>query len=89
MNINASKLALSVAIVAAVTYAACWALVAVMPDAAMTMTEDMLHMHMADVTWHLTPRSLLLGTAAWAALAGGVAWLIGKLYNSLCSRVHA
>ena len=84
MKIQAEKLALATSVVVAILFAACWAIVRAMPDAAMALTEDMFHMQMDEVAWKLTPGSLLLGTAAWAVSSGVTVWLIGKLYNRLC-----
>lgn len=84
MKIHAQKLALATAAVVAVLYAACWAFVLALPAAAMSLTEDMLHMRMENVEWHMTPRSLLIGAFAWAIAAGGAAWLVGAIYNRLC-----
>lgn len=84
MKIHAQKLALATSVVVAALYAACWAVVLALPDAAMSLTEDMLHMRMENVEWHMTPRSLLIGAFAWAIAAGGTAWLVGAFYNRLC-----
>lgn len=84
MKIHAQKLGLATAAVVAVLYGACWAVVLALPEAAMSLTEDMLHMRMENVEWHMTPRSLLVGALAWAIAAGGTAWVVGALYNRLC-----
>lgn len=84
MRLEANNLAFAVAVVVAAVYAACWALVAVAPEPAMTVTEDMLHMRMESVTWNMTARSLFLGMAAWAVAAGAAAWLVAVFYNRLC-----
>ena len=84
-RIYAEKLAMATALVVAVLYAVCWGVVLALPEVAMSLTEDMLHMRMESVEWHMTPTSLLLGAVAWAIAAGGTAWLVGKLYNRLCS----
>lgn len=86
-KIHAEKLALATLLVVAVLYAVCWGVVLALPEAAMSLTEDMLHMRMESVEWHMTPRSLLLGAAGWGVAAGGTAWLVGKLYNRLYSEV--
>jgi len=86
-RIHSEKLALATALVVVVLYAVCWVVVLALPEVAMSLTEDMLHMRMESVKWHMTPRSLLLGAAAWGVAAGGTAWLVGKLYNRLCSQV--
>ena len=86
-EIHAEKLALATSLVVAVLYAACWGVVLALPEVAMSLTEDMLHMRMESVEWQMTPRSFLLGAVAWAIAAGGTVWLIGKLYSRLCRKV--
>jgi len=88
MKIHAQKLALATAAVVAVLYGACWAVVLALPDAAMSLTQDMLHMKVEHVEWHMTPRSLLIGAFAWAIAAGGMAGLVGALYNRLCQTAN-
>jgi len=86
-KIHSDKLALATALVVAVLYAVCWGGVLALPEVAMSLTEDMLHMRMYGVEWHMTPKSLLLGAAAWGVAAGGTVWLVGRLYNRLCREV--
>ncbi len=83
-EIRSGRLALATSLVVAGLYVACWGLVLAIPEPAMALTEDMLHMRMQGAEWNMTPRSLVLGGAAWVAIAGGAAWLIGRVYNRLC-----
>ena len=84
MKLHARKLALATAVVAAVPYVACWLIVAALPAASTTMTENMLHMQLDHLAWKLTARSLIIGAVAWALSAGGAVWLVGMLYNRMC-----
>lgn len=85
-KIHAEKLALATSLVVAILYAACWGAVRALPEATMSLTEDMLHMRVEGAKWNMTPRSLLLGAVAWAIAAGGTVWLVGKTYNRLAAR---
>jgi 2TM family of unknown function (DUF5676) len=75
MKIHGQELALATSVVVA------------FPDAAMSLTEDTLHLRMENVEWDMTPRSLLIGEFAWAIAAGGAAWGGGALYDRLCKAV--
>ena len=83
MKVHAQKLAVAAAAVGAILYVACWALVAAMPEAAMAVTESMLHMSVDGATWQLSASSLLGGAFAWAILCGGGVWATAALYNRL------
>lgn len=83
MKIQADRLALASAAVAAILYAACWAIVAVLPGVAMSVTENMLHMHLDTLALKMTAGSLLVGSVAWAAATGAAVWLVGTLYNRI------
>jgi len=83
MKIQADRLALASALIAAILYAVCWMIVAVVPGIAMSVTEDMFHMHLDSVEWKMTAGSLLVGTLAGAAATGAAVWLVGILYNRI------
>lgn len=83
MKIHAQKLGLAAAAVATILYVVCWALVAAMPGAAMSVTESMFHMSMEGATWQMSASSLFGGGVAWALVCGGGVWATAALYNRL------
>lgn len=83
MTLNANKLFLATAVVFALLWIICSALVAVIPDAMLTMTGYMVHAELEAFRWSLTGTGFAGGLLLWALVPGIAVWLIAAAYNRL------
>ncbi len=85
MNLDAKKLAMSFGSVAAVLWAVCSLLVALMPGPMMSLTAHMFHGNMEGFSWTLTWAGFFVGLVSWTVWAAVAGWLIGWSYNRFTS----
>jgi hypothetical protein len=83
MTFSANKLFLATAVVFALLWVICSALVAVIPDAMLTMTGYMVHAELETFRWSLTGAGFAGGLLLWALVPGITVWLIAAAYNRL------
>jgi hypothetical protein len=83
MAIDSNRLALTFACATAVLWVVCSALVAVAPDAMMSVMGHMSHANLTDLDWTLTWSGFLIGLVGWVVWAGAAGWLIGWIYCRL------
>ncbi|MEO8586988.1 MAG: DUF5676 family membrane protein [Acidobacteriota bacterium] len=83
MKLDAGRFALAAALVTAITFTICAALVWLSPDPMMIVTGSMVHANLTGMRWTLTPGNYLTGLLAWTIVSGLIAWFWGGLYNRL------
>ncbi len=86
MKIQPGQFALALAISAALLWVICSALVWLSPGMMMSMTENMLHADLANVTWQMTFSGMLIGLVVWTGIAAVTGGLVAGIYNQLASR---
>jgi len=86
MTIQPGKFALALAISAAFLWVICSTLVWISPEMMMSMTENMLHADLANVTWQMTFSGMLIGLVVWAGFAAVIGGLVAGIYNRLAGR---
>lgn len=85
MALNANKLFLATAVVFALLWIVCSALVALIPDIMLTMTGYMVHAELETFRWSLTGAGFVGGLVLWALVPGITVWLIAVAYNRLAT----
>lgn len=84
MKLNEFALANSLAILTAVIYVVCAALVAVLPDLFKAISASWFHGIDIESLWTGSPRGdFLLGLVSAVAASWGAGWLFAKTYNRL------
>jgi hypothetical protein len=83
MALNANKLFLATAVVFALLWIVCSALVALIPDIMLTMTGYMVHAELETFRWSLTGAGFVGGLVLWALVPGITVWLVAAAYNRL------
>ena len=83
MKIDATKFGLATAIVFAVSWIVCSALVAVLPGGMMQISGYMIHADFGDLTWTMNISGFVAGLIAW----GVIGWAIAAVYNHLAASV--
>lgn len=83
MTLNANKLFLATAVVFAILWIICSALVAVIPDMMLTATGYMVHVEFETFRWSLTGVGFAGGLVLWALVPGITVWLVAAAYNRL------
>ena len=85
MTLNAFKFGMASAITAAILWLVCSLLVMVMPSMMLSMSGEMVHMQLNEMSWHLTLTGVVIGLVAWVVAAGIAGWLLAAIYNRLQS----
>ena len=83
MKLDAFKLGLATAIVLAIIWLICGALVVVIPAAMMQMSGHMLHADLSGGAWSMHWVGFLFGLVLWSVLGGALVWAVAALYNRL------
>lgn len=83
MKLNANKLALAAALSFALLWVICVAMVMLMPEHSIYVTEAMIHSSLPEWQWNFDWQVLLVGLIAWMVSAGTVAWFTATIYNRL------
>lgn len=83
MTLNAFKFGLASAMTAAILWLACSLLVMLMPSMMLSMSGEMVHMQLNEMSWHLTLTGVIFGLVAWFVAAGIAGWLLAAIYNRL------
>lgn len=86
MKLDATKFGLAVAIVTAIGWTLCSALVAFVPGPMMSMSGHMMHADMGAYHWVLTWRGFVVGLVLWTVIDGVLGWAIAAVYNKLIDR---
>lgn len=81
MRISASKLAVAAGLAAALLWTLCALFVAAMPDMAMGMFADMVHLKLNGIQWSMTLGGFAIGLVNWVVVAASFAWLTAAAYN--------
>lgn len=89
MNIDTTRLALTLGGTTAVLWTLCSALVAIQPALMMSITAHMIHADMDGFGWTLTWTGFFVGLISWTLCAAATGWLIGWIYNTLGERSTA
>ena len=85
MTLNAFKFGMASAITAAILWLVCSLLVMLMPSMMLSMSGEMVHMQLNEMSWHLTLTGVVIGLVAWVVAAGIAGWLLAAIYNRLQS----
>lgn len=85
MTLNANKLFLATAVVFAILWIICSALVAVAPGMMLTATGYMVHAELETLRWSLTGAGFAGGLVLWSLLPGITVWLVAAAYNRLAT----
>lgn len=83
MKLDATKLGLATAIVFAVIWVICSALVVQLPEIMMQMSGHALHADMGTARWTMNWIGIIVGLAVWSAFGGVLTWGIATVYNRL------
>jgi hypothetical protein len=87
MKIDAIKLGIATAIVFAIIWVICSALVVLMPGAMMQMSGHMLHADLSGLGWSMHWGGFFFGLILWSVIPGLLVWAIAAFYNRLSSTV--
>jgi hypothetical protein len=85
MKHNASKLFIATAVVFALLWIICSALVAVIPGPMLTMTGYMVHSELETFRWSLTGTGFVGGLVLWSLIPGITVWLVATAYNRMAN----
>ena len=85
MTLEPKSLALASASTAVVLWIVCSVLVVLLPGMMMSMTGDMMHADMSQMSWTLNFVGFFVGLILWAVLAAATGWLIAIFYNRFSS----
>ena len=85
MTLNANKLFMATAVVFALLWIICSALIAVVPDMMLTATGFMVHAEFETFRWSLTGVGFAGGLVLWSLLPGITVWLVAAVYNRLAA----
>ncbi len=85
MDINANKLFLATAVVFAVLWIICSALIVVLPNMMLAASGSMIHAELETLGWSLTGGGFVLGLVLWSLLPGITVWLVVIAYNRLAA----
>jgi len=85
MTLNANKLFLATAVVFAILWIICSALVAVIPGPMLTMTGYMVHSELETFRRSLTGTGFVGGLVLWSLIPGITVWLVAAAYNRMAS----
>ncbi len=83
MALKTNKLFVATAVVFAVLWIICSALVAVLPDMMLAATGYMVHAEFETFRFTLTGIGFIGGLILWALIPGITVWLIAAAYNRL------
>lgn len=83
MKLDAMKFGYATAIVFAVVWLICSALVVTLPNMMMQMSGHALHADMGTAHWTMTWAGFVIGLIIWSVLGGVLAWAIAAVYNRL------
>ena len=83
MKLDAGKFGMAAAIVTAIVWTICSAVVLAMPAGSMQMTGYMMHADVGPMTWAFSGVGFFVGLLVWTVLAGLVAWALAAIYNRL------
>ncbi len=85
MIISANKLFVATAVVFAVLWIICSALVALLPGMVLAATGYMVHSELESFRWSLTGTGFIGGLILWSLIPGITIWLIAAAYNRLAT----
>ena len=85
MKLNAMKFGLASSISASILWLICSVLVMIMPGMMMSMSGDMVHMELNDMSWQLSVFGVTVGMVGWFVMAGAMGWILASIYNRLDS----
>jgi hypothetical protein len=85
MKLNAMKFGLASSISASILWLICSVLVMIMPGMMMSMSGDMVHMELNDMSWQLSVFGVAVGMVGWFVMAGAMGWMLAYIYNRLDS----
>lgn len=83
MTLNANRLFLATAVVFALLWIICCALVTACPGMMLGATGYMVHAELVDLTWSLTWVGFIGGLILWSLIPAITVWLVGAAYNRL------
>ena len=83
MKLVAGKFAMAAAIVTAILWTICSAVVFAMPMGSMRMTGYMMHADVGPMTWAFSGVGFFVGLVVWSVAAGLAAWALATIYNRL------
>jgi len=83
MRLDAVKLGVATAIVIAIVWVICSALVILMPAVMMQMSGHMIHAELGSLGWSMHWAGFFIGLVLWSVLSGLLTWAIAVLYNKL------
>jgi hypothetical protein len=81
MKLNAMKFGLASSISASILWLICSVLVMIMPGMMMSMSGDMVHMELNDMSWQLSVFGVAVGMVGWFVMAGAMGWMLAAIYN--------
>ena len=83
MKLDAGKFATAAAIVTAILWTICSAVVFSLPIGSTRMTGYMMHADVGRMTWAFSGVGFFVGLLVWSVLAGLAAWALAAIYNRL------
>ena len=83
MKLDATKLGLATAIVFAVIWVICSALVVLLPGIMMQMSGHALHADLGGASWSMNWVGFIVGLVVWSVFGGALTWGIAAVYNRL------
>lgn len=89
MKLDAGKFGMAAAIVTAILWTICSAVVLTMPMGAIRMSGYMMHADVGPMTWAFSGPGFFVGLLVWAVSAGLVAWALAAVYNRLLGGAKA
>lgn len=88
MKIDAVKLGMATALVFAIIWVICSALVTFIPGAMMQMSGHMLHADLSGLRWSMHWTGFFYGLVWWSILPGILVWAIAAVYNRFVGPAH-